>query len=252
MKTAIITGASAGLGREFVLGARDNFKDIESFWVIARREEKLREYIDRLPGKDVKILAMDLCNEANFDIIADILKANEPDVRLLVNNAGCGYLGNVGEGDWKKQTRMIDLNLRALTAITHLVIPYMSSGSKIINVSSIASFCPNPRMTVYSSTKAFVSSFNRGIADELKSKGISATAVCPGPMNTEFIYKGKIQGNSTTFEILPYCEPKKVVEGAYRAAKLGRTVYTPTAFYKFYRVLAKVLPQSVMINFTRT
>ena len=74
MKTAIITGASAGLGREFVLGARDNFKDIESFWVIARREEKLREYIDLLPGKDVKILAMDLCNEANFDIIADILK----------------------------------------------------------------------------------------------------------------------------------------------------------------------------------
>ena len=112
-----MTGASAGLGREFVLGARDNFKDIESFWVIARREEKLREYIDLLPGKDVKILAMDLCNEANFDIIADILKANEPDVRLLVNNAGCGYLGNVGEGDWKKQTRMIDLNLRALTAI---------------------------------------------------------------------------------------------------------------------------------------
>lgn len=252
MKTAIITGASVGLGREFVLGARDNFKDIESFWVIARREEKLREYIDLLPGKDVKILPLDLCSEKSFDIIDSVLKADRPDVRLLVNNAGCGYLGNVGDGDREKHTRMIDLNLKALTAVTHMVIPYMSGGSHIINVSSIASFCPNPRMTVYSSTKAFVSSFNRGIAEELKTRGITSTAVCPGPMDTEFIYAGSIKGKSKTFDILPYCTPKKVVEGAYKAAKRGRVVYTPTAFYKFYRFAAKVVPQALMVKFTKT
>ena len=252
MKTAIITGASAGLGREFVMGAAENFKDIEVFWVVARREGKLREFIDLLPGKIVKIIATDLCDEKSFDLIDGLLKSDKPDVRLLVNNAGCGYLGNIGEGDVADQTRMIDLNLRALTAITHLTIPYMSRGSKIINISSIASFCPNPRMTVYSSTKAFVSSFSRGLGVELKERGITVTAVCPGPMDTEFIYAGKIKGNSKTFEILPYCDPKKVVAGAYRASKLGKAVYTPGAFYKFYRAVAKITPQALMVHFTKT
>lgn len=252
MKTAIITGASAGLGKEFVLGARDNFKDIESFWVIARREERLREFIDLLPGKDVKILALDLCDDNSFSVFAGVLEAEKPDVRLLVNNAGCGKLGNVGDGPVEDQTRMIDLNLKALTAVTHLTIKYMSRGSRIINVSSIASFCPNPRMSVYSSTKAFVTSFTKGIAEELRPKGIYATAVCPGPMDTEFLAVGDIKGNSKTFEILPYCDPKSVVAGTYKAAKAGRVIYTPKAFYKLYRVLAKVIPHNIMIKFAKT
>ena len=145
---------------------------------------------------------------------------------LLVNNAGCGYLGNVGEGELADQTRMADLNIRALTAVTHLVLPYMGKGGRIVNVSSIASFCPNPRMTVYSSTKAYVSSFSRGLGEEVRPRGITVTAVCPGPMATEFLDVGGIKGNSKTFEVLPYCDPVKVVAGTYAAAKAGRAVYT--------------------------
>ena len=81
---------------------------------------------------------------------------------LLINNAGCGYLGNLGDGDVERQVRMTDLNVTALTAVTHMVLPHMPNGGRIINVSSIASFCPNPRMTVYSSTKAYVSAFTGG------------------------------------------------------------------------------------------
>lgn len=180
------------------------------------------------------------------------LQREQPEVALLINNAGCGYLGNVGETERGIQRRMTELNITALTAVTELALPYMAAGSRIVNVSSIASFCPNPRMTVYSATKAYVSHFTRGLSEELKGRGISVTAVCPGPMKTEFLDVGGITGNSETFRRLPPCDPKQVVAGTLRAAKAGRVFYTPTAFYKFYRVLAKILPQCLMVKFTKT
>ena len=252
MKTAIITGASTGLGREFVRQVADVFPEIECYWLIARRTDRLQEVAALLPGKQVECLSMDLCDSMSFVALQEKLSAEHPEVALLVNNAGCGYLGNVGEVDTASQTRMIDLNLRALTAVTNIVIPFMGPGSSILNVSSIASFCPNPRMTVYSSTKAFVSSFTIGLSEELKPKKISVTAVCPGPMATEFIHVGGIKGNSKTFDVLPYCDQVKVAGGALRAARAGKTIYTPTLFYKFYRVLAKVTPVKLMVKFTGT
>ena len=154
--------------------------------------------------------------------------------------------------DTVSQTRMIDLNLRALTALTNLTVPYMAAGSRILNVSSIASFCPNPRMTVYSATKAYVSAYTIGAAEELKAKGITVTAVCPGPMATEFLSVGRITGNSRMFERLPYCDQVQVAGAALRAAREGRTIYTPRLFYKFYRLLAKVTPAKLMVKLTKT
>ena len=181
---------------------------------------------------------------------------------LLVNNAGCGYLGRIGEADTASQTRMVDLNLRALTAVTNMTVPYMSRGGRILNVSSIASFCPNPRMTVYSASKAYVSAYTVGAAEELRPRagrpptlrprGIAVTAVCPGPMATEFLEAGNIAGNSKMFEMLPYCDQVRVAAGALRAAREGRTIYTPKLFYKFYRLLAKVTPVKLMVKFTKT
>ena len=180
------------------------------------------------------------------------LRQDEPEVVLLVNNAGCGYLGNLGEMDAAGQKRMTDLNVTALTAVTNLVLPYMARGGHIINVSSIAAFCPNPRMTVYSSTKAYVSSFSRGLHEELRERGVGVTAVCPGPMDTEFLDLAGISGNSKTFETLPHCDPVKVVAGTYRAARAGKVIYTPTAFFKLYRVLAKIFPQRLMVKLAKT
>lgn len=252
MKTAIITGASSGLGREFVRQIADVFPEVESYWLIARRADRLAELAETLPGKTVACLPLDLCDSMSFMAFQEKLTAEQPEVVLLVNNAGCGYLGRIGEMDTASQTRMVDLNLRALTAITNMAVPYMAPGGCILNVSSIASFCPNPRMTVYSSTKAYVSSFTVGIAEELRSKGITATAVCPGPMKTEFLDIGGITGNSKMFATLPYCDQVRVAGGALRAARAGRTIYTPRLFYKFYRALAKVTPVKLMVKFTKT
>ncbi len=252
MKTAIITGASAGMGQEFARHALEIFPEIECYWLIARREGKLRELAAELTGKQVVCMALDLCDEGSFDVLAEKLRDDKPEIALLVNNAGCGYLGNVGETPLDWQTRMTKLNVTALTAVTSLCVPYMARGAHIVNVSSIASFCPNPRMTVYSSTKAYVSSFSRGIREELREKGITATAVCPGPMDTEFIAVGGIKGHSRTFDVLPYCDPSSVAEGTLLSAKAGRAFYTPKAFYKFYKFVSKVTPQALMVKFTRT
>jgi len=252
MRTAIITGASTGLGREFVRQLADVFPEVECYWLIARRADRLQEVADSLPEKKVECLSLDLCDTMSFMALQEKLVSEQPEVALLINNAGCGYLGNIGEVDTASQTRMVDLNVRALTAVTNIVVPFMGPGSCVLNVSSIASFCPNPRMTVYSSTKAYVSSFTVGLAEELKSKGITATAVCSGPMKTEFLDLGNITGNSKTFETLPYCDQVQVAGGALRAARAGRTIYTPRLFYKTYRVLAKVLPVKLMIKFTKT
>lgn len=252
MKTAVITGASAGVGLEFVRQLEGAFPEIECVWLIARSANKLEEAAKQLNRVQVKILPLDLCSESSFAEFSAVLAAEKPEITLLVNNAGCGYLGNVGETDLDVQTRMVDLNVRALTAVTHIAVPYVAKGGRIINLSSIASFCPNPRMTVYSSTKAYVSSFSRGLGVELKPRGITVTAVCPGPMATEFLDIGGIAGNSKTFDTLPYCHPDKVVAGAYKAARAGRAVHTPKGFYKFYRGLAKVLPQRLMVKFAGT
>lgn len=252
MKTAIVTGASSGLGREFVRQLEDVFPEVECYWLIARRADRLEELAAAVPEKQVECLSMDLCDTMSFMAIQEKLNAQKPEIVLLVNNAGCGYLGRVGEADTASQTRMIDLNLRALTAITNMTVPFMGPGSRILNVSSIASFCPTPRMTVYSSTKAYVSSFTVGLAEELKPKGITVTAVCPGPMKTEFLEVGNITGHSRTFENLPYCDQVRVAGGALRAARAGWTIYTPKLFYKFYRILAKATPVKLMVKLTKT
>lgn len=252
MRTAIVTGASSGLGREFVRQIADVFPEIECYWLIARRTDRLTEIAEMMPDKQVECLSLDLCDTMSFMALQEKLAAERPEIALLVNNAGCGYLGNIGEVDTASQTRMIDLNLRALTAVTNITVPFMAPGGCILNVSSIASFCPNPRMTVYSASKAYVTAYTVGAAEELKAKGITVTAVCPGPMDTEFLGIGNIKGNSRTFELLPYCDQVRVAGGALRAARAGRTIYTPKLFYKTYRVLAKVLPVKLMVKFAKT
>lgn len=250
MKTAIITGASSGLGEEFVRQIKDIFPEIEEYWLIARRADRLQAL--SAPGVTLRILPLDLTGEDYLSQLQNALKDAAPEIELLINCAGCGYLGNFHESVLTEQCRMLDLNVRALSCVTHAVLPFMKDGGRIINISSIASFVPNVRMTVYSATKAYVSFFSRGLHEELKPRNISVTAVCPGPMDTEFIKKGRIKGHSKTFDLLPYCVPEKVVRGALNASKKRRAVYTPKAFYKFYRVLAKMIPQAILLHAAKT
>ena len=218
---------------------------------IVKQYPDCRLHVDATQAVGKTDLWFDGVDTMSFTAYQEHLVEEQPEIALLVNNAGCGYLGNIGEIDTVSQTRMIDLNLRALTAITNLSVPYMEAGSRILNVSSIASFCPTPRMTVYSATKAYVSAYTIGAAEELKAKGITVTAVCPGPMATEFLAVGHVV-DSRPFELLPYCDQVQVAGGALRAARAGQTIYTPRLFYKFYRLLAKLTPAKLMVKLTKT
>lgn len=154
----------------------------------------------------MEILPLDLAADASYQALSERLAAEKPAVQILINNAGLGELANMADSDWATQIRMVDVNCRGLTAVTTAVLPYMAEGGFILNVASIAAFAPNPRMTVYSSTKAYVLSLSKGLREELRPRRVNVLAVCPGPMRTEFLDLAGITGQSRTFETLPYCD----------------------------------------------
>ncbi len=251
MAIAIITGASSGLGRAFFDSVTKRYPDLEGIWLIARRADRLQAMAAEC-AVPVRVLPLDLTDTASYTAFEETLKAEQPAVKIFINNAGLGVLDEMRDSDWATQIRMVDLNCRGLTAMVTAVLPFMVRGGFIVQVASIASFAPNARMTVYSATKAFDLHLSRGLREEMRPHGVNVLAVCPGPMATEFIAVADITGRSKTFEMLPYCDPAKVADRAVVAAAAGRGVYTPRAFFKFYRVLAKVLPQSLVMKLCKT
>ncbi len=252
MNIAVITGASSGLGMEYAKQVA-LLSDIEEIWLIARSTEKLEQLAYSLSGKKCRALTWDLQKEESFTEYRQLLEKEQATVRLLINNAGFGKLGNIEQLSPEEQAGMVELNCRALTVFTALTLPYMVRGSGILNVSSIASFAPTPRMTVYSATKAYVSAFSKGLREELRTRGIGVLTVCPGPMATPFLETAKIIGaGSPAFENLPYCQPKQVAARSLKRLLHGKGWYTNRFLYKLYRVLAKLLPHNIVMKFSKT
>lgn len=252
MNIAVITGASSGLGIEYLKHICERYPNIQEYWIVARRKDRLEKIANTYPDKNIIPITLDLTNTESYAKFDELLMKNNAEIKIFVNNAGCGVLGNVDEIEYSKQVSMVDLNCKALTALTAIALKYMKQGSFIINVCSIASFCPNARMTVYSSTKAYVKSFSRGVRFENKKEGINCLAVCPGPMKTEFLSIAGINGNSKQFDTLPYCDPSSVAKKSLISAENGRGIYTPRAFFKLYRVLAKLIPHNILMYLTKT
>lgn len=252
MKTAVITGASAGLGVEFLRAAVELCPDIDTYWLIARRRERLEALKPLFPNKTLRPLPLDLTDPASIEALKALLEAEKPELSLLINNAGFGRLCDFEDGKLEEQTGMVDLNCRALTGVTHVCLPYMAAGSLILNVSSIASFAPTPRMTVYSATKSYVQSFSRALREELKPRKINVLAACPGPMDTEFLpAAGCDAGKSKTFDSLPHQNPAKIARFALKAGLKGQSACTMGVFYKFYRFLAHLAPKCLLMKMTR-
>ena len=252
MKIAILTGASSGLGCAYAKYIGEIFPEIDVVWALARRGDRLRELAESVQKPKIIPVECDLTREADIALLKAKLKAEKPEVMLLVNNAGCGFHGEFARSSAEEQLSSVQLNVYALTEITRIALDYMPAGARVLNTSSIASFAPNANMAVYSATKAYVTFFSRALNEELRPGGRSSTAICPAPMKTEFLRLGHIEGNSKTFDLLPYCDVDKVARGALKAAKKHRSVYTPRAFYKFYRFLAHILPDCLMIKLGKT
>ena len=253
MNIAVITGASSGLGKCYVEALCTAQFNLDEIWLIARRKERLEEIAAQHSQVNFRILSLDLVKEDDLEYYKNELARTKANVKLLINNAGFGKLGNFDEMSTQHSADMVNLNCRALTVITSLTLPFMSAGAAIINVCSIAAFTPNARMAVYCSTKAYVFSFSKALRFELKKRKINVTAVCPGPMDTEFLALADIEpGRSKTFDTLPRVNPKTTAKQSVKKALNGKAVYTPRGFYKFYRVLSKLIPHNIMMIFSKT
>ena len=184
MKIAIVTGASSGMGREFVLQL-GNWVQVDEIWAVARRKEAL-EALKEQCSVAVRPVVLDLCKDESFAALSAMLEQEQPDVKLLVNAAGFGKFGDYDRISPQDDLRMIDLNCKALVAVTRLTLPYMHPGSHVLQLASNSSWQPVPYITTYGATKAMVLSYSRAMNRELKAKGIRMMSMNPGWVRTEF------------------------------------------------------------------
>ena len=247
MNIAIVTGASSGMGKEFVLQL-PQYVSVDEIWVIARRENALEQLKEQSPVP-VRPIALDLCKEESFDAFAAILEAEKPDVKLLVNAAGFGKFGSFDNVPLEDDCRMIDLNCKALVAMTRLTLPYMHRGSHILQLDSLSAFQPVPHITTYAATKAMVLSYSRAMCEELKPRGIRMMAMNPGWVKTEF-FNHAFQTNDNAVQYFNHLyEAKDVVatglKDLYRSRKQVSIHGLPI---KGQVLLVKLLPHSLVMK----
>lgn len=243
--TALITGASSGLGAEF---ARQLAPHARALILVARRLDRLevlKAELDR-PGLTVHCHAADLAEEVQTEALLASLAASGERVTLLINNAGLGDHGFFEESDWSRVEAMLDVNIKALTRLTHALLPDLVrvGHGAILNVSSIASLLPLPKMAVYAATKAYVSSFSEALRGELRETGVSVTTVCPGPVDTEFF---KVAERPEARESMPAPELFKVsapevVLAALHAVKRDRARVIPGWFVCLVMTITSLVP----------
>ncbi|MGH7986214.1 MAG: SDR family NAD(P)-dependent oxidoreductase [Candidatus Binataceae bacterium] len=244
MSTALITGASSGLGEQFAysLGRRKY-----NLVLIARREERMRSIAARakeMGAPETRVIACDLSRREAPEEIQRRLDGEQVTIDYLVNNAGFGTSGHFERLPLERELEEIDLNVKALVALTRLFLPAMvrRHGGTILNVASTAAFQPVPYMTTYAATKAFVLSFSQGLAAELSGTGVTVTAVCPGPVRTEF--QGVAHNEKAFMPSFTYMEAPKVVEQAIAAAASRRGVYVNGALNFTMAQMTRFVPRS--------
>ncbi len=246
-RIAIITGASSGMGRELVLQLSD-WEKFDEIWVIARRLERLEELKDAVPVP-VRPIALDLTDADALQHYRGLLEAADPEVGLLANISGFGKFGRYDQIPLEDSLKMIDLNCKALVAMTELTLPYLHRGSKILNLDSLSAFQPVPYLNVYASTKAFVLSYTRSLGQELKPRGIRVMAVNPGWVKTEFFDHALQTSNDAVTYYNRFYEAKDVMATALRHLYKTKKDVSIHGFPVRWQVrMVKLLPHSMVMR----
>lgn len=241
MDIAIVTGASSGLGHEFVRKI-DEIGGLDEIWVVARRADRL-EALAAECKTTVVPLALDLLEQQSFESIESRLEQSGANVKLLVNNAGIGKVGSYADIPAADNAAAIDLNCRALVAMSVLALPHMREGARILQLCSSSSFQPLPYLGVYAATKAFVLRYSRALRSELKPRKIGSTAVCPYWISdTEFIPLAKqAPGEGAAVKRFPLSTKADfVVRRALKGTAKNRAVVTPGFMATLQRVSSKL------------
>lgn len=247
LKIGIVTGASSGLGREFVRQV-DTQEKLDEIWVIARRKERLKELAEQTKTR-LRPLPLDLTEKSCIQALADLLEQEKPDIRLLINAAGFGKIGDFRQISHQDCSNMIDLNCRAVVEVTALALPYMREGARVLEISSTSAFQPFPGLNVYAASKAFLLRYSRALRWELFGSGVGVTAVCPYWIkDTEFIPLAKDTENGQAIRHFPLAsKAERVVRRALRDSRLGLAVSTPGPVCTLHRITAKFIPHCIMM-----
>lgn len=244
MAIAIITGASSGIGEEFAKQLHET-QGIDEFWFVARRKERMEALRDRL-GVKAKIITADLTSEEGVNAVREALEAEKPEVKFLVNAAGFGNFGTFEELPEDDVVKMIDLNVKALVLITHMTVPYMVKGGRIIELGSGSCFTPLPAFNIYASSKVFVLHYTKSLNYEIKKYGIRATCFCPGWVETEFLGKATSRDVTMPKSMKPMLSCERVVKKCVRASVKGRAMCVTNWYTKLQHLLFKLLPDPIL------
>jgi len=250
-KTALITGASNGIGYEL---AKVHAEKGDNLVLIARSKNKLDELKKELEEKhriQVHTIGKDLSVAGAAVKVYEEVKQNNISIDYLINNAGLGDIGLFANCDWKKQENMINLNITALAHFTRLYLPDMikQGSGKILNVASTAAFQPGPIMSVYFATKAFVLSFSEAVNEEVRDKGITVTALCPG--STESGFHAAAIGDNKELKERRLPSSRKIAEFGYRAMMKGKSVAIPGLMNSIMATSVRFIPRALMVKAVR-
>lgn len=247
MRIAIVTGASSGMGREFVLQL-GKYVQVDEIWAIARRQEAL-ESLKAEVSTPVRAISLDLTKAESFDAFSALLAQENPDIRLLVNAAGFGKFGYFEKISIDDDCKMLDLNCKALVVMTRLCIPYMQPRSHILQLDSLSAFQPVPYITTYGATKSFVLSYSRAMNRELRNKGIRMMAMNPGWVKTEFFNhacqtnEGEVQYYNRLYDA-DFC----VAYGLRDLYRSKKDYSVPGFFTRMQVRLVKLLPHGMVMD----
>lgn len=246
-KVVIITGVSSGIGKEFAMQISKRLKNMDEIWLIARRKDRLEELRDEI-NMPCMIIDEDITSPGFSDKYKKIISQEKPSVKMLINCAGYGIIGRAGEHSRELELGMIDTNCKGLTNITLLTLPYMALNSRIINLASSAAFIPQSGFAIYAASKSYVLSFSRALNHELKKRRIFVTAVCPGPVNTEFFRIAEDGGKRAWFKDYFMANAGDVVRLALKDSMACKELSVYGISMKLFMILTKICPHGPILN----
>jgi uncharacterized protein len=244
--TCVVTGASAGIGSEFARRLAERGYGVT---LVARREERLNELAAEL-GANARVHACDVTDPAARKGLADELAADGVTVDVLINNAGFSTSGPFWRGDRERELNMIRTNIEAVVDFCSLFSPGMveRGGGAILNVASTASFQPLPMQAGYAATKAFVLSFTESIHAELRPHGVAVTALCPGPVKTEFVEVANLQRAESTLPGFLWDDPETVAKAGIEGLERGKRVVIPGVLNRAGAIGGQHSPRSLVLR----
>lgn len=243
---AIVTGASSGLGKEFVK-LLINDKNLDEIFVLARSKDKLDELKSNYGNKIIPC-PIDLSDINNIKNFGNFLEKENVNIKILINNAGFAKFCSYDDISIDETLNMINLNISGVVAMGLVCIPFMSKKSHIINIASQASFQPVPYQNVYSATKSFVKNYSRALNVELKEKGIIVTAVCPGWIKTNLFDRGCINAKKGTKKFAYMAMPDIVAKKALKDAYNNKDISVYGFYVNTCRFLSKILPEKLVMK----